>query len=115
MGESFFPIKIHYTDSTDNPNIISKPEDLPIGMGFTILETKVSIIPPKPKPKTYTKQELDKILSDHKLWIEGKPEGKRADLSKADLSEANLSEANLSGANLSGANLYGACLFDTQF
>ena len=31
---------------------------------------------------------LDRILELHKLWLSGKPEGERADLSKANLSEA---------------------------
>ena len=51
-----------------------------------------------------TKQELKKILEDHKKYIKGYG-GKVANLSEAYLSGANLSGANLSGANLSGANL----------
>jgi len=72
-----------------------------------------------------TKQELNKVLELHKLWLQGDPKGKRANLSGAyltgaylseanlygaNLSEANLSEANLSEANLSEAYLYGANL-----
>ena len=80
--------------------------------------------------KKITKNELDKILRKHKLWLMNDPEGEMAnlsgvdlseanlswidlsgvDLSEANLSEANLSEANLSWANLSGANLSGANL-----
>ena len=61
-----------------------------------------------------TQEELNKILEDHALWLEGKG-GKRADLRRADLCEAdlrgvNLRGANLYGADLSGANLYGADL-----
>jgi hypothetical protein len=52
--------------------------------------------------KTYTKEELDKLLEVHQKWLNG--EG-GADLSHADLSDANLSDANLSHANLSHANL----------
>lgn len=69
--------------------------------------------------------ELQKILEKHKLWLNHKKGGIRADLSyeylsNAYLSGANLSRANLSlaylgladlsGANLSGANLSGADL-----
>ena len=68
--------------------------------------------------------DLQKILSDHQLWLLGKGGTRanlsranlswadlsranlsRADLSRADLSWANLSRADLSWANLSGANL----------
>ncbi len=50
--------------------------------------------------------ELQKILNEHKIWIESdRSQGSRADLRVANLSGANLRVANLSGANLSGANL----------
>ena len=56
--------------------------------------------------KTYSKQELDKILDNHKLWLSsGGEKGERANLSSADLRSANLRSANLSYANLSSANL----------
>ena len=54
--------------------------------------------------------ELNKILSNHKLWLMGEPNGIHADLSGADLSGANLSGADLSYANLYGADLSGANL-----
>ena len=54
--------------------------------------------------KTYTQEEIAKILADHKKWL-SENEGTRANLSGADLSRANLSRANLSGADLSGADL----------
>ena len=76
--------------------------------------------------QTFTKQELDKILDNHKLWLSsGGEKGERADLSSANLSSAdlrfadlsyanlrfaNLSYANLSSANLSSANLSSANL-----
>ena len=60
--------------------------------------------------KKITKNELDKILRKHKLWLMNDPEGEMANLSWANLSWANLSGANLSGANLSGADLYRANL-----
>lgn len=61
------------------------------------------------------KKELKTILEQHKLWLDGDPQGKRAEFTEADLTGANLknadlrhadfSEANLIGANLEGANL----------
>ena len=65
--------------------------------------------------KKYTELELKDILEKHFLWLEGDPNGERADLSwadlyGADLSGAYLSEANLRGADLSMANLRGADL-----
>ena len=53
-----------------------------------------------------SKQELDKIIDNHELWLQSDREkGERADLSYADLSSANLSYANLRYADLSSANL----------
>jgi hypothetical protein len=57
---------------------------------------------------------LPEILENHKLWVEGKEGGVKANLSGANLSGANLSGAYLSGANLSGANLSGANLSDAD-
>lgn len=82
-----------------------------------------------------TRTKLLSIFKKHKLWLEDKPKGERADLSdvnlrgadliKADLSygdlrfadlrgvnlwRANLSFADLNGANLSNVNLFGADL-----
>ena len=63
---------------------------------------------------------LNKILSNHKLWLTNKPNGIRADLkgvnlkgvnlSGADLKYVNLGCVDLSGADLKGANLSGANL-----
>ena len=53
---------------------------------------------------------LNKILSNHKLWLTDKPNGIRADLKGADLKGADLSGADLKYANLYGANLYDADL-----
>ena len=47
-----------------------------------------------------TTEEIKKVLELHKKWVNGDPDGVRADLSGA----------NLKGANLKGANLEGACL-----
>ena len=60
--------------------------------------------------KKYTELELKDTLEKHFLWLEGAPNGERADLSWAYLSEANLSGAYLSEANLRGADLRGADL-----
>ena len=51
------------------------------------------------------KQELQKIIKNHKKWLNNEPSGNRANLSGVDLSGADLRGADLSGANLSGANL----------
>jgi hypothetical protein len=56
--------------------------------------------------KTYTPDELKKVLADHREWrLSYGAKGARANLSGANLSGANLSGANLSGAYLSGADL----------
>ena len=53
-----------------------------------------------------TKQELDKILDNHKLWLASNGEkGERANLRSANLSSADLSSADLSYADLSYADL----------
>ena len=54
--------------------------------------------------------ELNKILSNHKLWLMDESNGIRADLSGVDLEYADLDGADLSDANLSGADLRGADL-----
>ena len=61
--------------------------------------------------RSISKEELNNILEKHKMWLDNKPGGERADLYNADLSGANLSEADLSGANLYEANLYEANLY----
>ena len=60
--------------------------------------------------KRITQKELEVFLRKHKLWLDNKEGGSRANLSGANLSRANLSGADLSRANLSGANLSGADL-----
>jgi uncharacterized protein YjbI with pentapeptide repeats len=50
--------------------------------------------------RTFTKQELDKILDNHKLWLSsGGKEGERANLRSANLRSADLSSADLSSAD----------------
>ena len=65
--------------------------------------------------RSISKEELNSILEKHKMWLDNKPGGERADLRGANLREANLREANLSTAylykaDLSGADLSGANL-----
>jgi hypothetical protein len=52
-----------------------------------------------------TPEQLQKIIADHKKWLNDEPDGSCANLSGANLSGANLIMANLSWANLSGADL----------
>jgi len=57
------------------------------------------------------KKELQRILKQHKLWLESeKKEGERADLRGANLTGVVLDEADLWGAHLRYANLTGANL-----
>ena len=68
--------------------------------------------------------ELNKILSNHKLWLMDESNGIRADLSGvdleyadlrgADLGHANLRDADLRGADLRSANLWSANLRDAD-
>ena len=55
-----------------------------------------------------TKEELTNALKLHNLWLNGKKNGVKADLSGANLRDADLSGADLRDADLYGANLYGA-------
>ena len=57
-----------------------------------------------------SKDELNNIIEKHKMWLDNKPGGERADLYNADLSGANLRGADLSGADLIWADLGGANL-----
>jgi len=49
--------------------------------------------------------ELQTILDQHKIWLEDRSKGKRADFSDADLRGADLRWANLQGADLRRADL----------
>lgn len=57
---------------------------------------------------------FDKILEDHKKWLQGDASGVRADFKGADLSCADLNYVDLMGADLSGANLRRANLSRTN-
>lgn len=59
------------------------------------------------------KNELDKILENHKLWLNDEG-GECADLKGADLRYAHLRYANLRGTNLKGADLKYADLRNTD-
>jgi hypothetical protein len=50
-------------------------------------------------------EQIKEILAKHGLWINGDPNGSRANLTGANLTWADLSGADLTGANLTGANL----------
>ena len=54
---------------------------------------------------------LNKILSNHKLWLMDKPNGIRADLKGVNLKGVTLIGADLKYVNLYGANLYDADLY----
>ena len=63
--------------------------------------------------KKLTKEQINKILEEHKHWLNEDCKGwenKRADFSYCDLSGANLLNANLCYADLSRANLLNADL-----
>ena len=61
--------------------------------------------------RNISKEELDKIIDNHKKWLQsGGEEGERADLSSANLRYADLSYADLRYANLRYANLRSADL-----
>ena len=65
-----------------------------------------------------TREKLNKILEEHKHWIDEDCknwEEMRADLHNADLRSTDLFNADLRGANLSGANLFNADLRGADF
>ena len=65
--------------------------------------------------KKITKEELETILEQHKLWSDSNgKDGKRANLTGANLTNADLMFANLTFADLSGAILSGADLSDAD-
>ena len=69
--------------------------------------------------KKITKEELERFLRKHKLWLDNSTEGEKANLRDAnlrgaDLRDANLCHADLRGANLCGADLCGADLRDAN-
>ena len=59
------------------------------------------------------RKKLDEILEKHQKWLDGDPDGERANLRRANLQDADLQDADLRRADLQGANLQGANLFNT--
>lgn len=57
-----------------------------------------------------TQTELNKVLELHKMWIDGKKGGIKANLRYANLKGADLRDATLRGATLRGADLNSADL-----
>ena len=64
--------------------------------------------------KKIEKDEFERVMADHKLWLEDNTKGKRADLSEIDLSEQDLSGMDFSHANMMGINLRGSNLSDAN-
>jgi len=60
--------------------------------------------------KKITPEELQMVLEKHRKWINGEPDGEKADLSHTDLNGASLDGASLDGASLNGASLIRASL-----
>ena len=54
--------------------------------------------------------DIKETLRLHKLWVEGHPDGSRANLKGANLKGANLKGADLRGAHRYGSTPYGADL-----
>jgi hypothetical protein len=55
--------------------------------------------------KTYTADQLKEVLKLHAAFLEGNPEGVKANLQSADLRSADLQSANLRSADLRSADL----------
>ncbi len=60
------------------------------------------------------KDELQKILRRHELWVCGEPRGQKAKLSGMDFSGVNLRDCCLAGAEFYGANLRRAILMSAD-
>ena len=68
-----------------------------------------------PKGNVRSRADLDKILAQHKLWVDsGRKSGTQAGLIGADLRDAHLNQADLAGADLNGALLSRAHLNDAD-
>jgi hypothetical protein len=65
--------------------------------------------------KKYTQEELNNILSLHKKWLQGNPEGIRANLYGVDFSGTDFSGADLTKANFFDADFTGANFTRTNF
>ena len=60
------------------------------------------------------KEQLQTVLEQHKLWLQDRSTGERANFRNADLRFTNLRGADLYDANLYGADLRGANLGDAD-
>lgn len=60
------------------------------------------------------KEEINEILKNHQMWLDGRDCGVYADISDEDLCGANLIGANLYDATLYGANLCEANLYNAN-
>ena len=61
-----------------------------------------------------TQQELNDILRKHKLWLEDKEGGERADMQCANMRDADMQCADMQRANMWGANMRGANMHDAN-
>ncbi len=52
-----------------------------------------------------TADEIREVIEAHRRWLQGEPDGRRADLAGADLRGANLRDVNLRGADIRGADI----------
>ena len=64
--------------------------------------------------KTFTSDELKKVIDDHKLWLTDSSKGCKANLRHANFSNANLFNANLTSADLSFTDFSNANLFNAN-
>ena len=60
-----------------------------------------------------TQEQLDRVCERHKRFMEGRPNGSRANMPFFDLSGLDFSGRNLTGAHLSGAILRDARMMET--
>ena len=52
-----------------------------------------------------TQQELNEILRKHKLWLDGKEGGERANMQSAHMRSANMQSANMQSAHMRSADM----------
>ena len=60
-----------------------------------------------------TQEQLDRVCERHKRFMEGRPNGSRANMPFFDLSGLDFAGKNLTGAHLSGAILRDARMMET--
>lgn len=52
-----------------------------------------------------TQEDLNEILAKHKLWLQGKDGGERANMQGADMRSADMRRANMQGADMRGTDM----------